>query len=65
LHDRKESVIRDIGTSNTLHNVNNGYVKVTLTYVGHVHTQPFAPIENGQTTSNVDLPLLDAMYPKQ
>ena len=61
---REKSVIRDIGTLNTFHN-KNGYVKVTLTYVSHVQTQPDTFIERGQTGSNMDLPLMDAMYPKK
>ena len=61
---REKSVIRDVGTLNTFHNVDNGYVKVTPTHVSHVHNQPFARIQTVQTASNVDLPLLDAMYPK-
>ena len=61
---REKSVIRDIGTLNTFHN-NNGYVKVTLTYVSHVQTQPDTVIKSGQTGSNMNLPLMDAMYPKK
>jgi len=60
---REKSGIRDVGTLHTSHNVDNGYVKVTLTHVSHVQNQPAARIQTVQTASNVDLLLLDAMFP--